>query len=242
MRLATWNVLCDAYLRPSLYPAVPPKWLEPHTRLPAVIRRALQLDADVLCLQEVDAHTAQALNTALGQHGYVGRWRQKSGGKPDGCAMFWRGLEAVDELTLVHSDGSGHVAQATVFRSIRVVTTHLKWSARGAPDRVTVSQAHALTAWLGESSAVPTLLCGDFNVTPDDEVMHVLVSAGFEDVFGGATTPQTCVANGRSSRIDHVVARGVVARPAAVQFDQQGRVSLPDADEPSDHVPLLVEW
>jgi hypothetical protein len=38
------------------------------------------------------------------------------------------------------------------------------------------------------------------------------------------------------------LARGLEARPAATQFDQHGKQALPDEAEPSDHVPLLVEW
>lgn len=243
MRLATWNVLADAYLRPEWYREVPAALLQPDARLARICARASALDADLLCLQEVDARAAAALSASLGALGYRGRWRQKANGRPDGCAIFWRGREARDEAELVYPDDSGHVALSIGFDDLRVITTHLKWDPPTSPveQRWGMRQVESLLGWL-EGESRPVIICGDFNVRADDALMKRLANAGLRDVFGGADRPHTCVANGRSQKIDHVVSSLGTARPASPHVDLFGRTVLPDVDEPSDHSPLLVEW
>ncbi len=72
--------------------------------------------------------------------------------------------------------------------------------------------------------------------------MQRFEAAGLHDAFGGSQRPHTSSTNGRSAKIDHVVSSRPGVQPAAVQFDQFGVISLPDEREPSDHVPLLVDW
>ena len=55
LRLSTYNVLADAYVRPSFYPATPSQVLVPGQRLPSLLERLHHLDSEVLCLQEVAA-------------------------------------------------------------------------------------------------------------------------------------------------------------------------------------------
>ncbi len=243
MKLATWNVLADSYLRPDWYREVPPALLEPQARLAAVCTRASGLEVDVLCLQEVDERAATALARLLDVLGYRGRWARKAKGKPDGCAMFWRGLEARDEAVLIYPDDSGHVAQSTTFDDFRVITTHLRWDPPDSPipSRWSTRQVDALVGWIA-AEPKPVLICGDFNVRADDPAMARFAAAGLRDVFGGAQRPHTCCANGRTAKIDHWVSSLAAARPSATVFDVFGLTSLPTAGEPSDHVPLLIEW
>lgn len=55
------------------------------------------LDADILCLQEVD-HFESFLLPELRSRGYDGRYKRRNGPtKRDGCATFWRS----DKLVLL---------------------------------------------------------------------------------------------------------------------------------------------
>jgi mRNA deadenylase 3'-5' endonuclease subunit Ccr4 len=54
MKVATYNVLATAYIEPTRYPLTPPEWLDATTRLPALTAHLIRLDADILCLQEVE--------------------------------------------------------------------------------------------------------------------------------------------------------------------------------------------
>ena len=88
--IASYNILADAYLRPKWFAHCQPEHLEPEPRRALLIDRLQGLDADVLCLQEVEPPTFQWLDERLRDQGYVGRYRQKGCGRPDGSAVYWR--------------------------------------------------------------------------------------------------------------------------------------------------------
>ncbi len=220
VRLATYNVLATAYIRASYYPEVEPRWLDPAWRHPAVVRRVQALEADVLCLQEVEAGVYAALREALPD--YVWNWLPKSGGRPDGCATAARTVLSTREL--VYADGSGHVALLTeVAPGLVVANTHLKWH-QGLPQITELLRLN------------PQVVCGDLNVTSDDPVLKALCAAGFKD--DGNPAP-TAVANGKAKKIDHVFSTlPMRAEPPPRVMDH---TPLPSAEEPSDHLPLVVQ-
>jgi len=254
MRLATYNVLAQAYLRPDWYREVPAALLEPARRQAAVLARVAGLDADVLCLQEVEAPLAEALHRHLEPRGYRGHFQRKGQGRPDGCATFWRGAECEGVEVLAYDEGlgpqpSGHLALLARLRfpagPVAVLNTHLKWDqpAKAPGARWCVVQARALAAWL-EGRASEAVVCGDLNVTAQDAAVEALLAAGFRDVFGRADRPHTCCAHGHTSRIDHLLVRGALTGTPGPAADIEGRTVLPAVDEPSDHVPLVarLEW
>lgn len=69
MLLCTYNILADGYINPAWYTGVPAALLQPAPRRAALLRRVTGLDADVLCLQEVEAPVFQALLAELGPRG-----------------------------------------------------------------------------------------------------------------------------------------------------------------------------
>ena len=79
--LCTWNILATSYIRPEYYPNTPPAILDPGWRLPALVRRARELQADILCLQEVEAASFATLRSGLEPQGYAGRLAMKGGRK-----------------------------------------------------------------------------------------------------------------------------------------------------------------
>jgi mRNA deadenylase 3'-5' endonuclease subunit Ccr4 len=55
IRVVSWNVLADAYVRREYYPQTSTTVLERASRRASVVDRLVSFaDADVLCLQEVD--------------------------------------------------------------------------------------------------------------------------------------------------------------------------------------------
>ncbi len=88
--VATYNVLATAYIKPEWYPGVPDHLLRPDTRVPALVRYVEALDADVLCLQEVEPDVFAALDDWLGPLGHAGYYERKGRNRPDGCATFVR--------------------------------------------------------------------------------------------------------------------------------------------------------
>lgn len=100
--VATYNLLADCYATPGYFKRTDPKILTWRKRKQAVLAVLDALDADILCLQEVD-HFESFLLPEMRARGYDGRFKKRNGpSKRDGCATFWRRqrLELVQEHPL----------------------------------------------------------------------------------------------------------------------------------------------
>jgi len=243
----TWNVLAPSYVRASYYPRSDGRHLDPKWRAQAVVARARTLDCDLMCFQEVEAPTFDALRMALAEMEYVGLHAQKQD-KPDGCAVFFRvGLfQLVESRRIVFRDGSGHVAQLATFdhdgRRIVVVNTHLKWDPPDTPAALKFGfrQASEIVVALQSTRAqhAAQIVCGDLNVTSESDVVATLRSADFEPAHAGVFS---CNSNGVAKLIDYVFSRGLRAEPIAPPVIDD-ETPLPSEEEPSDHLPLAVRF
>ncbi|MDB4956210.1 MAG: hypothetical protein JWO36_3779 [Myxococcales bacterium] len=243
MKIISWNILADAYVRRAYYPKSPDAALDPTKRRALLLQRIADLQTDVLCLQEVERSTFDAITHALAP-GFAGYWAQKGGGKPDGCATFVARGHAVEEVReLRYSDGSDHVALIVRVGGLFIANTHLKWDPPATPTgaRHGLREADELLVALPErlhgSSAV---VCGDFNVTPNDELVALFLAAGFRDAYEANDAAATCVTNGRARRIDYLMTSSDLdAQPLSIGALTDEAI-LPSATEPSDHVPIGV--
>lgn len=243
----TWNVLAPSYVRPSYYPRSDARYLDPKWRAPAVVARARALDCDLMCFQEVEVATFDALRMALAEMEYVGLHALKQN-KPDGCAVFFRvgRFQLVESRRIVFRDGSGHVAQLVTFdhegRRIAVVNTHLKWDPHDTPAALKFGfrQASEIVVALQTERAqhAAQIICGDLNVTPESEVIETLRSADFVPAHTGVFS---CNSNGAAKLIDYVLSRGLHVDPIAPRVIDD-ETPLPSEDEPSDHLPLAVRF
>lgn len=60
-------------------------------RYPRLLSQITSFGADVLCLQEVQAdHFSPYFEKDLGALGYSGVYKQRTGNKTDGCAIFYQ--------------------------------------------------------------------------------------------------------------------------------------------------------
>jgi mRNA deadenylase 3'-5' endonuclease subunit Ccr4 len=256
--VVSYNVLADSYINPGWYPGVAPTLLAQGARTAAVVRRIAELGGDVLCLQEVEADVAAAIDDRLGALGYVGHFAPKGGGKPDGCATFVRSRAAAVRAvrTLAYGDGrgrrpdSGHIAFVLLVewegRPLAVANTHLKWDPPGTPSagRRGLRQ---LTQLLEERETLAPgcgawIICGDFNAGPDSDILHALGEAGFASAYRGREYLGTCVANGKAKMIDFLCHSGVLtAQPMDLpRIDDW--TALPSLQEPSDHLPIAAQF
>jgi mRNA deadenylase 3'-5' endonuclease subunit Ccr4 len=259
IRIATWNVLAADYLRRDRYPRASERWFEPDWRQPQVAARALRLDADLLCLQEVDAGMWTLLQRALAHAGYAGDFAPKSG-RTEGCALFWRRdrFEAIACERLVYADrhvaqadavDSGHVAQLVRLkcgtRQLGVANTHLRWDppARRGADHVGVRQARELIAQLQRDRAAPeaSVVCGDFNAEAQSEVLVEFRRAAWRDAAETHTGP-TFNATGPARRNDFIQYTPSLVWRACATPRIDADTILPGDDEPSDHVPVVADF
>jgi len=156
-RFVTYNILAPSYANPQQYPQLPPEELSWERRFPALRAYLVSLQADVLCLQEVEEPAYRVLAAELEPRGYQGFYAQKLG-KVEGCALFTR-LPAIRHEHLVFPDGSGHLAQLVYLEnSMLVANTHLRWQ---VPQQLDFVLQH-----LG-APAERSVVVGDFNFTPD---------------------------------------------------------------------------
>ncbi len=237
VRVVSWNVLADAYIRDEYYPHTPPEVFDRATRRKAVLERLEKLaGADVLCLQEVDAALFSAAEERLA--GSTGRLFKKRG-KGEGCAIFLRSALGAEPVwkELVFSDLSGHIALGASFGDLTVVSTHLKWEPSGTPaetHRGLVQLGEVLEAW----PAGTRIVCGDFNAEPDSEVLELAKARGLQDAHGGLVDAYTFNANGSKKRIDFILHTPDLRASAAAIPHVTGDTPLPSETEPSDHVPI----
>ncbi len=256
-RLASYNVLADSYVKPQWYPTVDPEVLRWDRRKFALAERILRLDADIICLQEVETEAYALLEQSLGAKGYKGVYVKKGSGRPDGCAIFFKPdeLRFAGSETIYYSDSpggatsSGHLALILSFERecgiIRVANTHLRWGQENKPLEEHIGYIQIRELIDGhikpDRSAYAWIVCGDLNVRPDNPVVRELVSIGFLDAYAGHEQA-TCNPNGRAKRIDYIFhTAGLRAKPVKI-MEIDDFTPLPSADEPSDHLPLVAAF
>jgi mRNA deadenylase 3'-5' endonuclease subunit Ccr4 len=258
-RAATYNVLATAYLGKGDYSAVPKGLLDPARRMSALVRHVAGLDADLLCLQEVEAETFAALEAGLEPLGYAGHLEQKGRGKPDGCATFYRAsvftLRTSRRLDYLDrekgpSEHSGFIAQLLALghgeRLLSVANTHLRWDRPGTPRgrQVGHRQAEELLEECGrfDPPGDGWLVCGDFNRQPDGEVVATFRRAGYDFAHAGRSHVRSAVVGGRTSLIDYLFYTGKLrVRPIDPAAVSSGTV-LPSPEQPSDHLALMADF
>jgi mRNA deadenylase 3'-5' endonuclease subunit Ccr4 len=255
--IATWNILATAYIRPEFYPKTPRDVLNPAWRIPALVRHAQGLGVDILCLQEVETDVFAALETGLNSLGYGGTHARKGGNRPDGCATFFRHdrftLATVRRIAFTDGQGradSGHIAQLLRLedrgKRLAVMNTHLKWD---QPDTPRERQwgyrqiSEALDVLRAEAaSTAGQIVCGDFNVLPQSDVVEALLRAGFDYAHRDRPGVRTCNSNGQAKLIDYLFhSDSLRARPLLpVAISEE--TPLPSPEQPSDHLPLLSQF
>lgn len=254
---ATWNILATAYIRREWYPRASRQVLDPAWRVPALVRHAKELAVDILCLQEVEANVFAALQDGLGEAGYTGTHALKGQSRPDGCATFFRAglftLVASHRLAYADGDGgagSGHIAQLLTLEQqghrLAIANTHLKWDPPGTPRERQCGYRQALQAIealrLEAGSSTARILCGDLNAEPESDVVEALLAAGFDYAHRDCPGVRTCNSNGEPKLIDHVFYGGSLRARPVYPAAIDGQTSLPAFEQPSDHLPLVVEF
>ena len=253
--LATWNILATSYIRAKFYPGTPPSVLDPEWRIPAIVRHATGLGVDILCLQEVERPVFAALAAGLAESGYAGTFAPKDGGKPDGCAAFLRTsiCELLTARRIVYADSldgaadSGHIGQLLLLNvsgmKVALVNTHFKWDPPQTPAerQVGLRQAKlALAALQQEESSSIQMICGDFNATPDSDLVECLIQAGFDYTHRSCANAFTCNSNRKAKLIDYVFFRGAARAEPEPLLPIDGLTPLPSVEQPSDHLPLIA--
>uniref|UniRef100_UPI00398EAEAC protein angel homolog 2 isoform X2 n=1 Tax=Pristiophorus japonicus TaxID=55135 RepID=UPI00398EAEAC len=164
-------------------------------RFPNILKELKQLDADILCLQEVqDNHYGQQLKPVLESLGYQCEYKMRTGNKRDGCAIcfkrskfslvsaspveFYRPM-----IQILDRDNVGLVLllQPVLSQSaalVCVANTHLLYNPRRGDIKLTqlailLAEIHKLAS-NGNGEYWPIILCGDFNSVPGSPLYNFI--------------------------------------------------------------------
>ncbi|KAL7159708.1 hypothetical protein ABFS83_01G045800 [Erythranthe nasuta] len=104
-RLVSYNILAQAYVKSSYFPHSPPPSLKWKARSQAVLTVLKSLEADFLCLQEVDEYDT-FYKKNMESLGYASIHVQRGGRKRDGCGIFYKqnNAELVIEEKIDYND------------------------------------------------------------------------------------------------------------------------------------------
>ncbi|KAL1804253.1 hypothetical protein ACET3Z_032900 [Daucus carota] len=105
LRLVSYNILAQAYVKSSLFPHSPAPCLKWKARCQELLTVLRSFEADILCLQEVDEYDTFYKGN-VESHGYSSVYIQRSGTKRDGCGIFYRNnkLELVMQEKIDYND------------------------------------------------------------------------------------------------------------------------------------------
>jgi endonuclease/exonuclease/phosphatase family metal-dependent hydrolase len=231
--------------------------LSPAWRTPALVQAIASLEADILCLQEVETETLAAVNARLRSCAFASRYARKRGGGPEGCAIFYReDVASLKEETLVAfaADGGvadgGNVAQILIYsisgQRLGIINTHLTWDPPGTA-REDQQGLRQITQLLRAHEAIAAtadgwIIAGDLNVTPGSEIVALIERSGFRFAHRDRIPMNTCSFNGEAKMIDYLFHSPQLAVQPVESVSIDARTVLPSAEQPSDHIPVVARF
>lgn len=246
----TWNILAQAYVFADRYPQCSPEALDAKARRALLVRRARSLEADILCLQEVEADCFQQLESEIFAATHTGFLALKPG-RPEGCALFVskRHFEWLEHWTVNAEKGDSLAVAARVKHSsgleLAIASAHLNWEADSVPKErhrglVLLEQ---LLAGRSRAPNATWLFAGDFNAISQSVVLERAYAAGMAESCRAQRPWDTCNINGRCRKIDYLLFSegALVAMPAPLPALKRD-TPLPSLTEPSDHLALQVHF
>lgn len=231
MRLATFNVLADAYTSYGDYRHANPELMQPGARLEHLSHQIDHLGADVIGLQEADRSLVEVFEDNKNWQSF---WTPKGRNKPDGCLTLVKNtLEVADHESHLYDDGSGHVFQLTRIGGVAIANTHIKWAPEDDCNHIGVSQTQELLAALNDHETAAIL--ADCNGRPGGRVQTMVEEAGFTSLSGERPT---AIVNGELVALDLLAIRGMRSTLIPNDYDLH---SIPNETCASDHIPLIAE-
>jgi endonuclease/exonuclease/phosphatase family metal-dependent hydrolase len=241
VRVVSYNLLVDHYAstaKPALA-SVPED-----TRRPLLVDRIAKLDPDIVCLQEVE--NFDKLASLMHQKGYWGVFTRRNNGELEGCATFYKNRRfEIPTLTdaTYFNDGTGRFLSRMVLQykehklpPITVYNSHVDW---GKCSRTELSSI----ASIADQSTGSAVICGDFNVTPNETSLQTIRERGFRDSLAARPDQYSFdYWNGKThypNRIDYIFGRNLDLRSA---WTDGSAYKLPTTEEPSDHLPVCTDY
>lgn len=251
LRVVTWNTLYPDYGVATAFPYCSLDELQWATRLSKILIELQRIDADIGCLQEIDATTVQAdFIEPLAVLGYactcqltpkkqrlLAAW-QPENSTPKPHAMinltFFRAARFTLQAHKVHSRFMTTTLQDCDSAIVQVCNIHL-------PSKSTATDQQRYLAILLAQDMLPhttPLLLGDFNTHDGDQqvVAEFLTAHGFQNAPTCGLTFKTPYLQGV---FDYVWFRSHYAVKTMHRYVEPD--ALPSKRWPSDHLPVVVD-
>jgi mRNA deadenylase 3'-5' endonuclease subunit Ccr4 len=249
----TYNVLAQSYVRADRYPLSSREALDPARRHALLLARIEALDADLLCLQELEPVVHDELRGRLQATHHVAYVTR--GGRPDGVAVFARcslfGWLGHDELRFqAHRPGDDDLALIVRLtldgQPLLIACIHLAWQPESTPpaERIGYRQMLELVRHRdAEAPAATWIFAGDFNATSQSIVLAAAMERGMDESCRSQRPWDTCAINGRRRKLDYLLFSAGRLRPHPGVLPKLSRdTAMPSLTEPSDHLPLRVDF
>jgi endonuclease/exonuclease/phosphatase family metal-dependent hydrolase len=246
----TYNVLAQRFAHRDRYPLSSSDALDPDRRRARLLARVAELDADLWCLQEVEPGIYDGLRAQLQATHHAAYLQRRRRG--DGVAVFarrssfeWLGH---DELRFqAGNDDLALVVRLTVEgEPLHVACTHLAWQPDSTPpaEHVGHQQMRELLAHRDATAPYHTwIFAGDFNATSQSIVLAAALERGMAESCRHQRPWDTCAINGRPRKIDYLLFSAGRLEPQPGVLPKLSRdTALPSLTEPSDHLPLSVDF
>jgi len=243
--VVTYNVLADAYVKRERYPLSPPEALRSKARRALLLSTLAALDADVLCLQELEPDLLREVEAL----GYSGIYVAKPG-KPDGSAVLVRGPIRVVSSRAVHyravEAGYPHVAAIAELelgsRRLHAASTHLRWQRRDTPPDRHLGRLQLLEL-LAHRDEGAWLVAGDFNTLSEGPVIREALAAGLRLSCRSQRPWDTVNIDGRRRKLDYLLYTPAHLRAIPGTLPRlERRTPMPSAVHASDHLPVRVDY
>ncbi|KAL4717557.1 hypothetical protein ACJJTC_000706 [Scirpophaga incertulas] len=194
----SYNVLAQYLLEchPYLYTECSPTNLKWKIRSARIFDEIISISPDIICLQEVQATHLNTFYSQFDAMGYCGIFKQKTGHRIDGCAIYFKkSLFKIEdhfsvefyqpELPILNRDNIGVMVKLVPHSMpnspVVVATTHLLYNPKRTDVRL--AQIQVLLAEIDRfafyqngnlTGHLPIILTGDLNSTPDSAVIKLL--------------------------------------------------------------------
>ena len=201
LNVMNYNVLADQLMKwhPELYSSIPENLLDWEFRWSRIKQEVQHYNPDILCLQEVQAdHFSTHFAPDLFRFGLAGIYKQRTGDKCDGCAIFYNAskFQLLDHLVVEYFQPNvsvldrDNVAILAKFKpkdsdnAFVVATTHLLFNQKRTD--IKLAQLALLFAELDRFAVsedrrhpyLPIIVTGDFNMPPSNPIIDEFVLNG----------------------------------------------------------------
>ena len=197
--MVTWNLLAPTYATETKFPWASKQALSWSHRRQLIVQQLTAIDADIVCLQEVEVAQWDELYAQLHGLGYDGVLQETRNGHPVACATLFkrdqlvcvrtesrsRAMIAVAEMAPGHAS-AGAAGDAQQRQRLYVANVHLEAGPQKEQQRLLQlgsllkrlrMQAEADgTSASSPAAAPPLIIAGDFNCEPQS-APHAMLSA-----------------------------------------------------------------